>query len=274
MKYGKFDIGTIIKGKNLKKYTLCKILYEDMCMRDFQYKIGLNEDIQPLVRKGTCQAGLHFSLINNILEYLDYGTKLAFVSVPDDEDVYVDEYKFRTHKLSIDKILSLGELSTWEYLYKNNVNIIKERYAGMTYTAKNGFFNILKYLHENGAEVDSNDNDPIKMASEEGHFEIVKYLYENGADITAGDNYAIKNSVKSGNIDVVKFLVEHGANIFVRNNYPIRYAARYGYLDIVKYLHEQGGDITDSDNFAMKKAIEYGHLDIIKYLHDNGIAIK
>lgn len=37
MKNGKFEVGTVIKGKDLKGKILCKIFSEDMKMRGFQY---------------------------------------------------------------------------------------------------------------------------------------------------------------------------------------------------------------------------------------------
>lgn len=104
---GKFKEGTIIKGRELKGYTLCKILSEDMCMKGFQYKIGKNVDVKRLAVKGSCKAGLYFCLIKDICEYLDYGTKLAVVKVADNEDVYVDRGKFRTHRLEIQKMMPL-----------------------------------------------------------------------------------------------------------------------------------------------------------------------
>lgn len=56
MKYRKFEVGAVIKGSDLNGYTLCKILSEDMCMRNFQYRIGMNEDVKPLALEGGCQA--------------------------------------------------------------------------------------------------------------------------------------------------------------------------------------------------------------------------
>lgn len=53
----KFETGTIIKGSKLREYTLCKILSDDMCMREFQYQIGINVDVSPLGRFGSYKAG-------------------------------------------------------------------------------------------------------------------------------------------------------------------------------------------------------------------------
>ena len=119
----KFKSGTIIKGKDLKGRVLCKVLSEDMNMRGFQYKIGLNEDINPLELEGSCKAGLHFIEINKIITFLDFGTKLAIVKIPDEEDVYVDDDKYRTHRLIIKKVMLLDSRETWKFLVQNKIRI-------------------------------------------------------------------------------------------------------------------------------------------------------
>ena len=87
MQNDKFIEGTVMKGKDLKGYTLCKILSEDMKLRGFQYKIGMNEYVKPNILGGDYREGFRFYLIEDICRYLSHGTKLAMVSVPDEEDV-------------------------------------------------------------------------------------------------------------------------------------------------------------------------------------------
>lgn len=64
--------GTVVKGKKLKGKILCKVLSEDMKMRGFQYKMGLNEDVKQLSLEGNCETGLHFCFIKDIWHFLDY----------------------------------------------------------------------------------------------------------------------------------------------------------------------------------------------------------
>lgn len=234
-----FQEGTTIKGKDLKDYTLCKILSEDMVMRGFQYRTGMNEDVNALAVKGNRKAGLHFSLVQNICEYLCFGTKLAVVSIPDGEDVYVDGGKFRTHRLYIEKVMLLNETVAWEYLY------------------------------ENGADITADDNYAVRWASENGYLEVVKFLHENGADITARNNYAVKWAAMNGFLDAVKYLHKNGADIRSCDNYAVRWAAVNGFFDIVKYLHENGADITAGADFTIKMAEKNGHMEIIEYLKEH-----
>ena len=203
---GKFKEGTVIKGKDLKDHILCKAVSRDMMMNGFQYKMGMNVDVnQPAVR-GSCKEGLHFCLIKDICNYFCYGSNLAVVEIPDDEDVYVDNGVFRTHRLEIQKIMPISETATWKYLY------------------------------ENGADITAWDNDAVRRAARNGYPAIVKYLHENGADITAGDNYAVRYAASCGHLEVVMYLYGKGADITADNNGAVRWAAFYGEKDVVRYL--------------------------------------
>ena len=190
--------GTIIKGKELKGYTLCKILSEDLCMRGFQYKMGMNVDVNPLAVRGSCKAGLYFCLIKDICDYLDYGTNLAIVKVPDDEKVYVDKDKFRTHRLEIQKIMPLGEVTAWEYMHKRGLKIMHNCDYAVIKAAVTGSLEVIRYLHENGADITADNNSAFLQASCNDHLEVVKYLHGNGADITECNNEAVCQASANG----------------------------------------------------------------------------
>ena len=236
MEGNRFKEGTIIKGKDMEGYTLCKILSENMNMRGFQYKIGMNEDINPLEREGGCKAGLHFCLVHDICRYLDYGTKLAVVGIPDEEDVYVDAEKFRTHRLKIREIMPLNEAAAWEYLVKNGAEITMDDDQAVKWAAMKGYLEIVKYLHKNGADITADNNFAVRMAARNGCLEIVKYLHKNGADITAADNYAAVWAARNGHLEVAKYLHEKGADITAKNNYAVHWAEVNGYTGVMKYL--------------------------------------
>ncbi|MCM1219844.1 MAG: ankyrin repeat domain-containing protein [Lachnospiraceae bacterium] len=232
----KFKEGTIIKGKDLKGHILCKILSEDLVMRDFQYKMGMNEDVNQLARKGSCGAGLHFCLVNDIYNYFDYGTKLAVVSVPDEEAVYVDDGKFRTHRLEIKKIMPFGETATWEYLQENGADITILGSYAVIYAAACGCLEVVKYLQENGADITDENNLAVRCAAENGHLEVVKYLHEHGSDITAYGNDAVVSAVKNGHLEVVKYLHKHGADITDQNDDALYWAAENDQTEVMEYL--------------------------------------
>ena len=269
MKNEKFLEGTLIKGKDLKGYTLCKILAEDMVMQGFQYKMGMNEDVKPLATAGNCKAGLYFCFIKDVYGYLRYGNKLALIGIPDEEDVYVDDNKFRAHRLDIKKIMHLDEVTTWMYLCKNAADNRDAFY----YAVENGYLDVVKYLHKQGADIMAYDNLAVRLAIEKGHLEVVKYLHKNGADIkTMADKISIRNAIRNGHLETVKYLYENGA-ITKYDNDAVICAAENGHLEVVEYLHKQGADIMVYDNLAVKLAAENGYLEVVEYLHKNGADI-
>lgn len=176
MEVGRFEVGTMIKGKDLKRYELCKILTEDMKMRRFQYQMGMNEDIKLLALSGSCKSGLHFCLVQDICEYISYGTKLAIVRIPDDEDVFVDDRKFRTHRLFIEKVLPLCEKSTWEYLVKNGADITAGNNYAVRNATRNGNLEVVKYLHEHGTDITEDDERKVMCVINFGKYGIEAYF--------------------------------------------------------------------------------------------------
>lgn len=209
MKNGGFEVGTLIKGKDLKENVLCKILTEDMRMRDFQYQMGINEDINPFERKGCCNAGLHFCLAKDICNYIDYGTKLAVVKVPDEEDVYVDRIKFRTHRLCIEKIMPLEQIGTWDFLVKNGTDITAEDNFAVRYMSEYGYMDVVKYLHKHGADIRAENDQAVRMAASYGHLGVLRYLHENGADIHLYADEVMRMARLKGNMEIVKYYEEN-----------------------------------------------------------------
>ena len=207
------EIGSMVKGKDLRNMVLCKVVTEDLNMRGFQYKLGLNEDTQPLATKGSCKAGLHFAEMKDICNFLGYGTKLAIVSVPDEEPVYVDDGKFRSHKLIIEKVVNLGSVDTWRYMHKHGADITAQNNYVVRWAAENGHLDVVRYLHENGADIAARDNYAVRWAAYYGHLDVVKYLHENGADITDGDNGAVRWAKLNGSQEVVDYLLANGATL-------------------------------------------------------------
>lgn len=217
----KFETGTIIKGRDLKGYTLCKVLPEDMNMQGYQYQLGVNETANSLPKRESCRKGFTFLDVQGVLQSLHHGTKLAVIAIPANEDVYVDDEKFYTHKLTIKKVMHLKDVATWKYLHKQGVDFTTEHNIALRYVIYNGYLDVLKFLHKQGVDITVNDNFAVKVAAQQGHLEIIKYLHENGADIT------------------------------VNNNSAIKWASCLGYEDIVKYLYEHGADLTKSDSIAV-----------------------
>lgn len=200
-----FKEGTSIKGKDLKGHLLCKILSEDMFIKTFQYHMGENVDIYPLVIKDRCEAGIQFTDEKNVISFLSFCTKLAVIEVPESADVYVDYERYETHKLIVKKIMSLSEVSTWNYLIENGVDITSCNNFVVRWAAENGHLEVVQYLHEQGADITAQNNLSLRLASKNGHLGVVKYLYEHEVDITAEDNLAVRLASENRQLEVVKY---------------------------------------------------------------------
>ena len=259
----KWRQGTVLKGEDLRGIALCKILSQNMIMKGFRYQIGVNEE----VNHSCSEKGLHFSTVQDIGCYLDYGEKLAIVTVPNNEKIYVDAHGFHAYRLNIERILPLNKSAAWEFLMKNGAPISGQKPLAICYAAQKGYLDVIKYLYENGADITARSQFPVRWAAKNGHLEVVKYLHKNGADITAFDNFAVRWAAAGGYLEVVKYLHENGADITAHGNEAICRAVAGGYLAMVKYLHRHGADIAACDHRIVRWAAKYGYTDIVRYLH-------
>jgi hypothetical protein len=95
----------------------CKVLKDDLIHYNFTYTLGLNIDPMPFNPSGSCESGgLYYTTIDNIAYYINVGTKLGFVSIPEDAQVYKDPEgndKWKADKIIIDKIIELRDFEGW-----------------------------------------------------------------------------------------------------------------------------------------------------------------
>jgi hypothetical protein len=99
-----------------RKKRYVKILTKDLVHFNFQYKEGLNIDTVPFNPTGSCQpGGLYFTTMENVFNYLYYGTKIADVEIPDDAKVYDEGDKWKADKIIIKNIRNLVEWKDGKY---------------------------------------------------------------------------------------------------------------------------------------------------------------
>ena len=101
---------TIIKGKDLKNTKLVKILNRTFVHKKFKYvENEYNVDILPFKPHGQCSdGGLYFCELKDMYLFFNYGCYVCEIELDDDEDVYVEDNKFKTHRLF------LKEKQLWE----------------------------------------------------------------------------------------------------------------------------------------------------------------
>lgn len=257
----------------MKKYY--KILDEDMVMRGFKYKVGLNVDTRELKENiDSCSAGLHFSDKYNILGFLEYGELICEVKIPEGEKVidYMSGNKSKAHSIILGEPRDLRKVETWEWIFEEGININARNNCALEWASEKGYLDIVKCLVEYGSDVNG-DGCPLILSSNNGHIDVVKYLIEHGADVKVGDNFALMCAVDNGHIDVVKYLIEHGSDVNARGGCALGHSSKIGNLDMVKILVENGADIHEMDDRAIRYASEEGHLDVVKYLVEHGADI-
>ena len=245
-----------------------KIFKEDDNHNGFQYTDGLNEDVLEFndSSESCVPGGLYFSDEKSICGFLGYGEYIREVEVPSGTLMVRDVDKFRSKRLFLHKRRSLSDVSTWEWMVENGVDIRACDDFALRRSAHNGHLDVVKYLHQNGADIRACDDYALRWSAENGHLEVVKYLHQNGADIRACDDYALQRSAHNGHLDVVKYLHQNGADIRAKNDYALQLSAEYGHLEVVKYLHQNGADIRARYDYALRWSAKNGHLEVTSYI--------
>jgi len=135
-----------ITGKLFNKLTghkiLIKFFTENDISRNFLYKTGLNKDFNIFTPHGSCKkGGLYFTQLKYFNEFMDFGPKIAFVTIPDDARVYCEDNKWKANKIII------GERMNYTDFFKSlcdKSNLLPD--------LKNNFRHFLKKEMENYLE--------------------------------------------------------------------------------------------------------------------------
>ena len=90
-----------------------KVLAADLTHNGLRYKLGLNVDVNEFNDK-ECQNGLHFADEKQLAKWLDYGTHLAFISIPPDARTVHFADKSKADRIVIDKIITLADWDMWD----------------------------------------------------------------------------------------------------------------------------------------------------------------
>ena len=128
------------KAKELGIDTFYKILREDLIHHEYKYKLGVNEDIKEFNPKGECESGgLYFVELNRISNWIEYGTKIATIKLDPEEEVWIENRKFKSHKFTITFIQTIEDF------------LIKNKYDMFEAVKQNGL--ALRYVKEQTNEI-------------------------------------------------------------------------------------------------------------------------
>ncbi|MDD4083272.1 MAG: ankyrin repeat domain-containing protein [Sphaerochaetaceae bacterium] len=183
-----------------------KILNEEDCHNNFQYKTGLNIDPIKFNPSGDCTSGGIYFSREDILYFLNYGQYIRKITLPEDAQIY--ENPGEPKKWKADKVI-LSE--------REEINL-----------------EVIKRLIDEGADPNISDSYPLRWAAEKGYTDIVKLLIPF-SDSKINCNHALRSAAKNGHIDIVKLLIPV-SDPKENGSYVLRCAAEYGHVDIVKLL--------------------------------------
>ena len=107
-----------IEPVNDQKTKYFKIINAERIHNNFKYEIGLNEDILPFNKHGSCcPGGLYFTDHENIHTFYEYGIYLCPVELPLNDPEFqmvADGNKFRANKIILEGFYSLFDKNTYD----------------------------------------------------------------------------------------------------------------------------------------------------------------
>jgi hypothetical protein len=143
-----------------------KILSADLVHNNFKYCEGLNVDRIHFNPTGSCRAGgLYFTTFGDFIDFLEYGTLIADVKVPEGIEVYADPMgkKWKAPQIIITNIREIKDLPEWNDVefcrralkrcvvslkYIKPENYTHDGYESILLLAVNYYPNALMYIPE------------------------------------------------------------------------------------------------------------------------------
>ena len=120
-----------------------KILREDLTHHGYTYHEGLNEYPNPFGSTPDCKNGLFFADEKEILEFCNYGTKIADITVPDEDAIVLVISKYKAHRIILGPVWELWTEETFEWLTSCGVDIHSYDDYALRQTVENCYVEIL-----------------------------------------------------------------------------------------------------------------------------------
>lgn len=154
--FGNYSLTT---GKSLANsgIKLYKVLNEAHIHRGMHYKYGKNVDRLPFNPTGECsEGGIYFTTAYGVLSFSGYGIWLREVTLDPDEQVYIEDDKFKAHTVHLGPKLDLFSVKTLQMLEEQGNFKASEHCHILTYflhAAQNGKLGVLKYMLEQNSNL-------------------------------------------------------------------------------------------------------------------------
>lgn len=188
---------------------------------NMNYKLGLNENVEPFNPSGECsKGGLYFTDKNNIVKFYTRGEILCEITLCEDSKVWYEDDKAKTNKFIITNMYNLSS---------NNINKYTKIIYDLTksfndYYILNGKYNIyLKYTQYNNYLKEFNVNTLLDIINTEYYSGFKKYFNKcidiNNLSSTEIDD--ILNNINNNKIyrnDMLKLILQRLESLKTFNN--------------------------------------------------------
>ncbi len=95
-----------------------------MIHNGFQYKEGLNVDTVPFNPSGDCEpGGLYYTNEEHIFTFLEFGSLIADVIVPEDAKVYKNGNKYKADKIILSNVRRVEDYIN-SFTYEEKLRIV------------------------------------------------------------------------------------------------------------------------------------------------------
>ncbi|AZL89260.1 ankyrin repeat protein [Megavirus baoshan] len=194
---------------------LVKIINEEWNHSGFKYKLGTNiliESFNDNKSKLCGPGGLYYIYLKEIINYYNYGTNLALVSLPENDPdlkfIFLGK-KFRANKINIDKVFSLFDINTYK---KFNLNISDNEYI-VYFAVKYKNFDFLNWWLESNIYLYYN-HDIYKPICENNYLDILQWWIKSGKKLPKISNEFVVAS-SNGYVKILKCCIKN--NLLTKN---------------------------------------------------------
>lgn len=246
----------------------------------FPYKLGINRlldnderfDPRPLCNEG----GLYYCELKYMPKWFDRGETLCVVKPGDGARVVSIDDNFKTDVLEIMEMMPLTEVSTWEFILKQEDGLTSIGISEcLGWAIKHGHDDIFELLFSRGDPLlVPLLTDPMREAANRDRPDIFIRLLEKGGNINDQEPYVF-TCIRKGRVDTVKFFTEKGFSSFAKpfTRGYLAAAAKSGSIPMVDFLLDKGLSLKVEGESALICATMKGHFPLVKHLVAKGVAI-
>ena len=254
------------------------IVRQDLIYNKKILKEGLNT-FDGFCKSSYDKKGFFLLTGETLLYYLECGSKIIEVEIPEDEEIIVLKSGYKASRIIIDdldNIKDLYTLSTIHWFKRESINIDTYKYDYFLNLCKHGSLYAAKYFYEtNNLNIHYNNEFIFRKLCCFHKLETLKWIYNLGnIDIYANNNEAFRHACEYDILEVAQWLYNMGGiNIYEKNNYVFKWSLYEGSLETLRWLVDIEKNIFDELNLIELKKWMYSQKFINKH-EDKNLAFR